>query len=241
MLEGLQQLIDLQGLDDEIAALETEHAEVPTRRGEFQQQRSACEAKVAQITQVLHDAEHSQREVESRLQDQEALLQRLLGQQFQVKSNDAYTALLHEIEQAKRAISDCETGILEAMDAIETARVHLAAAETEERETRTRLEGEERALDTREKQLGEDLARSRARRDDVSSRIQAGLLGRYTRIARRRQPAVVLISNEMCVGCRVDIPPQNYIEILKGESVVTCGQCQRILVHAAKLPEVAAR
>jgi predicted nucleic acid-binding Zn-ribbon protein len=59
------------------------------------------------------------------LQDQEALLKRLEGQQFQVKSNDAYTALLHEMEHAKQAISDCETRILESMDAIETSRSEL--------------------------------------------------------------------------------------------------------------------
>jgi predicted nucleic acid-binding Zn-ribbon protein len=175
------------------------------------------------------------------LQDQEALLKRLEGQQFQVKSNDAYTALLHEMEHAKQSISDCETRILESMDAIETARSELTAAEAEASATNARLEIEERALDEREKQLAEELSRARASRDDVCVRIEADLLGRYTKIATRRRPAVVVISNEMCLGCRVNIPPQNYIEILKAERVITCGQCQRILVHEAKLPSAVAR
>lgn len=241
MLEGLQQLIELQGLDDEIAALEAEQARVPARRSEFQQQRSDCEDKIARSGEALQAAERDQREAEAMLQDQEALLKRLEGQQFQVKSNDAYTALLHEMERAKQAISDCETRILESMDAIETSSSELAAAEAEASATRARLDTEERALDEREKQLGEELSRARARRDDVSVRIEADLLGHYTKIAMRRRPAVVVISNEMCLGCRVNIPPQSYIEILKAERVITCGQCHRILVHQAKLPSAAAR
>jgi predicted nucleic acid-binding Zn-ribbon protein len=47
----------------------------------------------------------------------------------------------------------------------------------------------------------------------------------------RRRPAVAMVSEEMCQGCRVGIPAQNYIEILKGERIITCGNCHRILVH----------
>jgi predicted nucleic acid-binding Zn-ribbon protein len=241
VLEGLQQLIELQGLDDEITALEVEHAGVPARRSDFHQQRVDCEEKIARFSEALRAGEHEQREAEARLQDQEALLQRLEGQQFQVKSNDAYTALLHEMEHAKRAISDCETRILESMDTIETARSERTAAEAEASATGARLETEERALDEREKQLEKELGRARARRDDIRTHIEADLLSRYTKIAARRQPAVVVISDEMCLGCRVNIPPQSYIEILKAERVITCGQCQRILVHRAKLPPAAER
>ena len=53
MLEGLQQLIELQGLDDEIIALEAEQAGVPARRSEFQQQRVDCEEKIARLRNRL--------------------------------------------------------------------------------------------------------------------------------------------------------------------------------------------
>jgi predicted nucleic acid-binding Zn-ribbon protein len=53
----------------------------------------------------------------------------------------------------------------------------------------------------------------------------------YEKIAKRRRPALALVSEEMCEGCRVGIPAQNYIEILKGERIITCGNCQRILLH----------
>jgi predicted nucleic acid-binding Zn-ribbon protein len=46
---------------------------------------------------------------------------------------------------------------------------------------------------------------------------------------------VILVKEERCGGCRVGIPPQTFIEILRSEMMVTCGNCSRILIHAEKL------
>jgi predicted nucleic acid-binding Zn-ribbon protein len=45
---------------------------------------------------------------------------------------------------------------------------------------------------------------------------------------------VIVVEEERCGGCRVGIPPQAFIEIIRGETIVTCGNCFRILVHAEK-------
>lgn len=231
VLEGLRHLLDLQRLDDELIAYEQEHARIPEQRKGFSESRAAREVGVAESREALTSAEAAQRQAEARLQDQEALLQRLESQQFQVKSNEAYTALLSEMDHARQAISDCETRILEAMEQIESARGALSRAEQEARANDARVDEEERALAEREELLVREIARLRAERDPLCQRIDPELLVRYSRVAARRRPAVVLVSGEMCTGCRMDIPPQSYIEILRGEGVVTCGHCQRVLIH----------
>jgi hypothetical protein len=42
---------------------------------------------------------------------------------------------------------------------------------------------------------------------------------------------VVHVREELCLGCRVDIPPQLKIELLRGQRLITCSNCQRILVR----------
>jgi predicted nucleic acid-binding Zn-ribbon protein len=240
VLEGLQRLHDLQRLDDELTALEEEHAAVPARRSRIREEREACEQRLAGAKQSLQDGDAEQRRAERELQDQEALLKRLEGQQFQVKTNEAYSALLSEMEHARLAISDCETRILESMDAIETARADLASGERERRETDARLGAEERTLEARERELAEAIAGLRKQRDELGGRLAADLLARYERIASRRRPAVVMVSKELCEGCQVDIPPQSYIEILRAERLIACGNCHRILIHQEKLSARAA-
>lgn len=235
LVEGLRHLIELQSLDDQLRTLEEEHAAVPNRRDEFERRGQACEAKCSAASDALSAAGSEQRRVEGILQEQEALLQKLEGQQLQVKTNDAYTALLHEMDRARQAMSDCETRILESMDAIEAARGSEVEAQLEREAVREQIVVEAKALDERERELNDELARLRPDRDGVCALLDTELLAQYARIAKRRSPAVVRIANEMCVGCRVNIPPQSYIEILKGERIIACGNCQRILIHAERV------
>ena len=237
MLEGLQRLLELQVLDDELIALEQEQAALPDRRARIAEARSACDANLASSQEALKAAEAGQRSAETELQDQEAQVLRLEGQTSQVKSNAAYTALLHEIDQARAAISECETRILEAMEAIESGSGDLAEAERVTGEERGRLSREEQGLEAREKELEGSIAELRRKRGEWISEIPADLMTRYDRITARRRPALVKISKEMCAGCRVDIPPQDYIELLRAERIVSCGNCNRILVHEEKLSE----
>jgi len=222
-------------VDDELVALQTEYEGLPGHRTRIEQERSACDQQLAAAKQTLEDAEGGLRQAEASLQDQEALLQKLESQQFQVKSNDVYTALLREMDHARELISGHETEILEHMDAIERARGQLAEVEKQVVETRSRLEAERSAFDARDAECTSEIERLQTLRSEVGPGVGRELLAHYERIAKRRRPAVILVKEERCEGCRVGIPPQSFIEIIRMEAIVTCGNCARILVHAEKL------
>jgi hypothetical protein len=240
VLQGLTQLLELQRVDDELVALQTEYDGLPGHRERIDAERGACDEQLAAAKQTLEDAEGGLRQAEAALQDQEALLQKLEGQQFQVKSNDAYSALLSEMDRARESISEHETKILEHMEAIERSRGQLAEVQKHVDETHSRLEAERRAIDARDPECTSEIGRFQALRDEVGPDIGRDLLAQYERIKKRRRPSVILVREERCGGCRVGIPPQAFIEIIRGESIVTCGNCARILIHADKLEPPAA-
>ena len=240
MLEGLQSLVDLSQVDTRLADRERELSGIPARRSACAEERAQAKARLEAAREAVAEAELVQRRAEGEVREQEALLAKLEGQQHQVKSNEAYTALLHEMEQAKRSISDAETRILEAMESIEQANRELESGDRDVAAVRERLDREERALEEREQRLQKEIAELRQRRDEIAGGLDAGLLGRYERIAARRSPAVAVVNRELCLGCRVDIPPQSYIEILKGQSIITCERCHRILIHEDQLRQAAA-
>ncbi len=235
MLEGLKKLVDLQRLDGERAAFEEEFSAIPGRRTGLVETLSRCEERLENAREQLKGSELEQRRVEQALQEQEALLQRLEGQQNQVKSNSAYTALLHEMEVARQAISGCETGILEGMETVENARESLVAEESEVVAERKRAEVTGKTLDEREGHLSVEIARLSEAREQVCNGLEAALLDRYQKILARRQPALVLVTGEMCSGCRVGIPAQDFIEVLRSEAIITCMSCGRILLLAEKV------
>jgi hypothetical protein len=239
LLDGLRDLVDLSRLDTEISRLEEERGGLPGRLRAAAAEREAAQARLEAARAALVDAEQAQRRAESQAQDHEALLRKLEGQQHQIKTNTAYTALLGEMEQARRAISDAETHVLEAMEVIEASRSTLAEAGDQVRGVLERIAAEERRIEERGVRLAADIASLQAQRAQRASGIERTLLARYDRIASRRRPAVAIVSGEICLGCRVGIPPQSHIEILKGEEIVTCGTCTRILILEDQLRDIA--
>ena len=53
MLEGLQQLIDLQALDDQRSEIRGRQARLPDQRAALEAARAAAEAEVASAAEVL--------------------------------------------------------------------------------------------------------------------------------------------------------------------------------------------
>ncbi len=142
--------------------------------------------------------------------------------------------------QAREAISEHETRILENMEAIEGATAVVEEADREIGAARTRHSEQASAIDAREAELVSEIERLRELRGSAGEGIDGELLDRYEGLAESRRPAVVSITDERCSGCLVQIPPQSFIEIMRAEKIVTCGNCSRILVHAQHVESEAA-
>ncbi len=230
MIESLRQLTELQKLDERITANEEERARLPSRRSELEESRAAAQAAIELAKQKLEDVELEERRLEGDQSEQEALIEKLGAQTYEVKSQHAYETLRLEIEHAKQAVSDRETRILELMEASDAAQTALGDARAGEREVRSRTASEEETLAKREEQVERELGELRSARVECASVVQAKLLQLYEKIAARRTPALVVVTSDSCPSCRIVISHQRRNEILAASSIVTCRSCDRILL-----------
>jgi uncharacterized protein len=231
-MQGIQALLELSKVDVQIAELEDEKGGLPAARSALMQEREKGLAAVEAAQAALVAAEQEQRRHEAAFADREALVAKLEGQQHQVKTNEAYKVLLHEIDQARAAISDAETKILEAMEGIEAARAGLERARGAAKGIEERAAQQERRFSLREQVLDQTLGSLRREREGLVGGVDAPLLQRYDRIASRRRPAVAIAVKGSCMGCHVSLPPQLLLELRRDAGLHTCGNCQRILVLA---------
>jgi len=233
MLHGIPALLELSRVDTQIAELEDEKNGLPAARAALAQEREKGAASVEAAQAAVVAAEQEQRRHEAAVADREAQVKKLEGQQHQVKTNEAYTALLHEIDQARAGISDAETHILEAMEGIEAARAGLTRARAAAKAIEDRATQYEQTFAAREQSLDQKLGDLRRDRAGLLGGVDAPMLQRYDRIATRRRPAVTMVEKGTCKGCHVSIPPQVILDMKRGTGgVQTCGNCQRILVLA---------
>jgi predicted nucleic acid-binding Zn-ribbon protein len=232
LLQGIQALLELSRVDVQIAELEDEKRGRPAARAARVQEREKGLAAVEAAQAAVIAAEQEQRRHEAAVADREALVKKLEGQQHQVKTNEAYKVLLHEIDQARAAISDAETKILEAMEQIESARSALERSRAAAKGTEDRAAQQERMFADRETSLDQTLGNLRRDRAELVGGVDAPLLQRYDRILVRRRPAVAMANRGKCMGCHVSLPPQVLLELRRGIGLHTCGNCQRLLVLA---------
>ncbi len=73
------------------------------------------------------------------------------------------------------------------------------------------------------------IAELRAERDKLAAAVKPEVLKRYGNIRMRRGLAVVSVRNGTCQGCNMNIPPQLYIIIQRGQTIETCPSCHRII------------
>ena len=53
---------------------------------------------------------------------------------------------------------------------------------------------------------------------------------RYEFIRKRLEhPVIVAVKEGICTGCHIAVPPQSYIELQRGQQILSCPNCQRLI------------
>jgi uncharacterized protein len=231
MNEELQTLWALRDLDEQLVVLNAALARFPAQRQAVEQRLAGDRGKLETVKKELGDYQIRRRQVEKEIEALTAEERKFQSQLPLVKKNEEYTALLHEIAGAKQKRSDRETDLLMLMEE-EDRRVHekpalekaLAALEGEAAARFQALAAEERA--ERERVAGIE-----AERATLAARLTAATKGRYERIRGSRDGrAVVPIQKGACGGCYRGQPPQMLQEARRGDRLLVCDGCGRLLV-----------
>ena len=232
MTPELERLWVLHGLDEQVIAGQQALAKLPPRRAEAERMVAAERAALEQARSRAAALQRERRDLEREagaLSEQE---RRFQGQLAGVKKNDEYQALLHEIAVVKQKRSDLETGILmkledeEALAASQPALEQaLVAAEAHARATAAAVDAEEAAHRAQ-------VAALDARRAEALEGLSPAVRSRYERIrASREGRAVVPIVKGACGGCFRGQPPQVLQEARRGDRLLQCDGCGRLLIQ----------
>ena len=224
-------LIDLQGFDTRIFALEADAARLP-------KQIEAIHAALNEATKSLETlkqrADATRKDLRAKEKDLEVVTakrSKAEARLWEVKNNVEYSAVLSEIETIKQEKGRGEEEILGLMELQERL-----AAETRESEARLKAREEQarqdeavvrKKLDVVEKEL----AALRADRDSRARELPRPLLADYAKILKARAGVAVAGVNSaaICGGCRVAIRPQAIQELKAAQSLMICDSCGRYL------------
>jgi predicted nucleic acid-binding Zn-ribbon protein len=228
----LQTLIDLQGYDGRIAALEAEAGRLPKQIESLQ--ASLAEAK-KQVETIKGRVDSTRKELRSKEKDLEvtaAKRSKLEARLYEVKTNKEYSAALLEIEESKQEKAKTEEEILVLMELQERLSVEIREAETRFKTREEQARQDEVVVRKKLAAVEAELAGVRAERSGRAKDVPPGLLSDYERLLRARSGVAVAAVNAsaFCGGCRVSIRPQAIQELRSAVTVMMrCESCGRYL------------
>ena len=238
MHPDLHKLTELQQIDSRIAALRAEIAVLP-------KEVAAIEAKLAGSKTALEGAQAAikaddgaRRKHESDIKDQQEKISKYRDQSLKVKTNQEYKALLSEIEHAEKEIARLEDKILEIMVAADVRKDTLKQAEGRLKSDTAENDKEKEHARKQTAEDEKELAALNGQRNQLRAGIGEETLGHYDRVLKRRGSALAPVhDNQMCGACRVILRPQVYQDVMKGDEIIQCDSCQRILYFVPPPPK----
>jgi predicted nucleic acid-binding Zn-ribbon protein len=231
MHPDLEKLKSLQEVDRQIQRLNEEIGALPRRVAAIEGKLAAHKAEVERHKNALKENELSRRKFEHEIQGEQQKISKYRDQSLEVKTNEQYKALMHEIEFAQQSIRAAEDRILQAMVDAEGHEKAIKSAEAELKAESAEVEKEKAETRARTEQDEKELAEWSAQRRQLRGGITPETLAHYDRVLTVRKTALAEAREQHCMACNVMLRPQKYDEIRSNQHIMTCDSCNRILYY----------
>ncbi|HUK46577.1 MAG TPA: C4-type zinc ribbon domain-containing protein [Terriglobales bacterium] len=228
MSPEIEHLITLQHTDREIQRLKAEIAELPKRVAAIEEKLAGTKAALEKARAAAKGDEAARRKHETAIADLRGKISKYRDQSLDVKTNDQYKALLHEIQFSEQEISSNEDKILELMLNADAREKEVKAAEAELKAETAEIEKEKEIARDRTAQDQKELVAWTGRRDMARAAVDPDLLRHYDRVSKFRGTGIAEVLDQKCTGCSVVLRPQTYNEV-RGGKLIYCDSCQRVL------------
>jgi uncharacterized protein len=237
MLPDLKLAIRLQELDHSLAGLTKEIAALPKHIAVIESKLVSHTRKLEADRAALAANQEDRKKCDAGIQAQEQKISKLKTQMLDAKTNEQYRAFQNEIEFSEKEIRQLEERILELMGESEPLAANVATAETHLKTEKAAVDAEKESARVRSGGTEKQLRELQAERAALVAQMTPGVYQRYERTRRtRRGIAVAEATDGTCTVCNITIRLQYYQDIKRGDEVLTCENCQRILYYNPPIP-----
>ena len=229
----LKKLCELQKTDLERTALEAQVAKLPLDITALDEQLKEHLSIHERHKEQLAEHQKERRRLEGEIQLVQEKISKHKNQLYELKTNEQYRTMVHEIEMQEAKLSQGEDKILEKMEQAEQSEKLVRDSEAALTQQKARV-GEQK------KRLEADLDSARVQlqqllegRRGLAGSIIPELLDSYHRVQKSRGGTAMAEARDgFCAACNVRLRPQAYNEIRANRNIIHhCESCNRILFY----------
>jgi len=230
--DELALLRELQSIDLEVDDLQERKAEIQSRLQENKQFLEKLETDLENQREELEDVKTQRSEKQVEKQDLKEKLEQRQEKLHQVETAKEYDAVEKEIDVLNEEIEQTEEEVEHLGEVVESTEESIEDKEDKILQLREGIAEEESGAEEQLAELDDEIERLEDRQEEARDEVSEQILYRYDFIRSRSDgPAIAAAKDEHCENCYMAIPPQQFIEIQRGERLITCSSCQAILYY----------
>ena len=238
MQPALKNILEIQEFDIKMIRLmrikkqrENELAEIESLTTDLVDQKQEKEAEIETLGEKINSLETRIAEVDEKVKELE-------GKQSTIKKVDEFNALTQEMTTAERekiALEQEASNLLDERSAeeevLEKIKESLVATDDNSKALKDEIYSAISLVNQEGKELKE-------KRDVIQAKADEHLLAVYQRLLRNKKDRVIVpVENRTCSGCHVGITIQQENLVRKGDAIVHCEHCSRILYWQDQVEE----
>jgi predicted nucleic acid-binding Zn-ribbon protein len=187
------------------------------------------EAMLSRERAQLEETESWRKKQEQEMADEEAQLIKAKQRSQLVKNAREHMANERELEATRRMTQEREAEVGRLTDAVENAKKSIAQHEADFAALQEHVAKEAEAAQQKISELEGQIGQEKQLREVAAGRVEPSVLKKYAAIRMRRGLAMAPVKNGTCQGCNMNIPPQLFNILQRGNSIELCGNCNRIV------------
>lgn len=231
MQNDLEMLLKLQNIDYDLEELDRSREYLPDMINNLKKEMEEVSRTLKESEERLTQQVLQRKKLELDIDEINSELTKLQKQMRDIKTNREYDALVTEIANRKTKISESEEELLKILAEIDELQDKVKEYKERvievDKNNRIQLESLSKEMDS----IGTKIKQKQDERKNISVRINKLMLATYERVKKvKGGAAVVAVKKRACSGCYKSLPPQKIQEIKKGENLITCDSCGRILI-----------
>ncbi|MDD5759039.1 MAG: C4-type zinc ribbon domain-containing protein [Desulfobulbaceae bacterium] len=238
MKEAITNLMDLQAIDLDVQKIDEKmadgHGELLTTKKAIEQGYEA----IADYKEQFAMGEKRRRELEATVADEAERIKDRQTKLMSIQTNREYQSILKEIEDTKLANQQREEELTLLMEQSELIEKKIEEFSKRCAEQELQLENDSKRVAQEIAKLEADKLKITKIRDAQAKLVDPKYLNRYEKLrVKRNGLAVTGVTQGVCRGCNMNIPPQMFNQLLREQELLSCPTCNRMMYHLAQVEE----
>ncbi len=230
MNKYLEQLVLLSKIDQEIDSFEPKMESISKTLKDAENKIAKFNVELNNLENEIQDVENQKVQNNAHISEFSAKIKELSKKSGAVKTEKEANALKIEEDIAKEQLDAANDEIVRLDKILENKELFKKELLEEKSKEEQNLDEIKASISSQMDDLEKERMNVYAKKTKLVAEMNQKVLSFYEKIRKwAKNTAVVPVKKQACYGCFMKIYDKTYLSVIKGEEIITCPHCGRIL------------